>query len=275
MNYSNTTLYFKCLFLLWALFFMQTVVFAGGPWAEGKGKGYVEASSLFAVATTTMDHTYQIYAEVGVTEKFTLKTILPFKYISTPDDIDMMQFEPGKLFGVSNFVLGGKYEVYKKKVVMSAGLDVEMKTVKSNDALGLRTGYEKFTIRPIYSVGFGMEKVYTYSEFRPGFSTNGYGHDINLIAEVGGKVDENVWIAGYLEYKGVFKNGNFNDTDEIAYSATGYFRDEQNFFTAGVKLAAYLHKGFGLNGAVFYGRGVTTAGGGSSIAVKAGVFYDW
>lgn len=262
-------------FLLIILVLTTTNIFAGGPWAEGKGKGYVETSALFAVATTTQDHTYQIYAEVGVTEKFTLKLIVPFKYISSPNDIDVTRFEKGKLFGIGNMVIGGKYEFYKKKFLMSAGLDLELGIIKKDDELGLRTGYEKYTIRPVYSIGYGIEKLYTYGEIKPGFSTNGFGHDINLIAEVGGKVDDNVWLAGYFEFKGVFKNGDFNDNELPSYSATGFYRDQQNFLTIGVKLAAYLYNGFGLNGAAFYGKGVTTAGGGSSIAVKAGIFYDW
>ncbi|MEZ5008224.1 MAG: hypothetical protein R2728_05900 [Chitinophagales bacterium] len=248
---------------------------AGGPWAEGKGKGYVETSALFAVATTTKDHTYQLYAEVGLLEKLTFKAIIPLKYISTPNDLDPNRFEQGTLFGISNVTLGLKYEVFKKKAVMSVGFDTELKTLNSDAALGLRTGYQKYTFRPIYSVGYGVEKLYTYGEIKPGFSTNGFGHDINVIAEIGGKVDENIWIAGYFEIRGVFKNGDFNTLDAETFLNTGFYRDRQNFFTAGAKIAATLVKGFGINGAVFYGTNVTQSNGGGLISVKAGIYYDW
>ncbi|MEZ5003807.1 MAG: hypothetical protein R2730_12315 [Chitinophagales bacterium] len=248
---------------------------AGGPWAEGQGKGYVETSALFAVATNTKDHTYQLYAEIGWLEKLTFKAIVPLKNISTPDDLDPQMFEQGSLLGIGNITLGLKYEVMKKKAVMSVGFDTELKTLRSNNALGLRTGYQKYTFRPIYSVGFGIEKLYTYGELKPGFSTNGFGHDVNIVAEVGGKVDENIWLAGYFEMKGVFKNGDFNNNDPVVFASTGFYRDRQNFFTAGIKIAATLVKGFGMNGAVFYGTNVTQSEGGGSIAVKAGIYYDW
>jgi hypothetical protein len=208
-------------------------------------------------------------------EKLTLKVVLPMKYVGSPDNLDATMFRKGKVFGMGNAILGLKYEFFKKKVVLSAGLETELRTVSALDEFGLRTGFEKFTFRPVFSTGWGTDKVYAYGELKPGFSTNHFGHDINFVSEIGGRVDEKVWLAAYFEIKGVFKNGSFNDSDAPAYAATGYYRDQQNYLSFGAKFAAYLHKGFGLNTGIFYGRGVNQPDGGGSASVKVGLFYDW
>ncbi len=261
----------SCVFIVLVFICFQAI--AGGPWAEGKKKGYVEASSLFTIGSTVTDHTHQIYAEIGVLEKLSLKTIIPFKYISTPEDLGP-DFIQGSLFGISNVLLGAKYEVFKKKAVMSVGLDVSFQTIKENDQLGMRSGFKKFTFIPIYSIGFGMEKFYTYAEIKPGFSTNGFGHEFGLVYELGGKVDENIWLGLYSELKVVYDNGSFNDTDVSTYQSLGSFIDGSDFFTVGGKFSAILVAGFGVNAAVFYGTSVSGSGGGAA-SVKVGLFYDW
>jgi hypothetical protein len=255
---------------------LPSATWAGGPWAEGKGRGYVETSALFNLLNENLDHTYQVYAEAGLLEKLTLKLVVPLKYVGSPDNLDVSQFEKGKLFGISNINVGLKYEFFKKAAVLSAGMDAEMRTVNAYDEFGLRTGYEKFTFRPVFAAGWGTEMVYAYGELKPGFSTNGFGHELGFVTEVGGKVDENVWLAFYFEIRGVFRNGDFNDRDAAAYAATGFFRDQQNYFTTGVKFAADLHKGFGINFGAFYGSGVNQPeSSGGILALKAGLFYDW
>ena len=261
--------------ILTCLILIPTLLSAGGPWAEGKGKGFVETGALFNIGTENLDHTYQIYSEFGLIEKLTFKFVLPLKNISSPENIDVSQVQKGQLFGVGNVILGLKYEFFKKKIVLSAGLDTELRTISAFDDFGLRTGYEKYTFRPNFSVGWGIDNVYAYGEIRPGFSTNSYGHDINFVSEIGGKVDENVWLAAYFEIKGVFNNGNFNDNDAEAYQLTGYFQDRQNFYSLGVKFSAILYQGFGLNAGLFYGKGVNQPDGGGAVAIKVGLFYDW
>lgn len=248
---------------------------AGGPWAEGKGKGFVELSFLSPIRSSAQDLTFQLYSEIGVTEKITLKAVLPFKSVGSPDNINTMKFDKGNLFGISNIVIGAKYQILKKKVVLSAGFDAELKTVKSNDELGLRTGFEKYTFRPIVSVGFGMDKFYTYAELKPGFSTSNHGHELNAVAELGGEVSKDIWLAAYFEYRGVIKEGSFNSFDPEAYANTGFFRDGLRFFTAGAKFSAKLYKDFGVSLGMFYGTSVSQSGAGGLFSLKGGFFYDW
>lgn len=250
-------------------------VMAGGPWAEGKGKGYAELSALFNITKDNKDHIYQLYSEVGVTDKLTAKLILPFRLLSSPSSFDPNVVTIGQVFGISNPTIGLKYEFFKEKVVLSAGMDVEFGLIKTFDEGGLRTGFERYTFKPVFAVGWGIEKLYTYAEVIPGFSTNGFGHEMGFVAELGGKIDEQIWLAAYFQIRGVFKNGDYNLTDGPTYMLTGYFRDRQNFYSVGVKFSAILFKGFGLNLGGFYGSSVSQTGGTGLFSFKAGLFYDW
>src|SRR5436190_6976899 len=75
------------------LYMFPVISFAIGPWPMEKNKSYaqfsgsfqtynkifIEGGALTEVKFKTHDNTYQLYAEYGLSEKFTMKIILPFK----------------------------------------------------------------------------------------------------------------------------------------------------------------------------------------------------
>ncbi len=265
---------------LYILLFVPAVLNAGGPWSEGQWKGFTEVSALFSIATTTTDNTYQVYSELGLTDNLTMKFILPLKQIKSPSNLDPTLGVPkSSLFGPGNIVLGAKYKVYDDLFLLSLGADVEFPGVKRTDVAGLRTGYDKYSFRPVVSIGKGFNNSYAYAELKPGFNTNNYSHEMGAVAEFGGKVEDILWLAGYMEYRGTFGDRGFNETDEDAYISTGFFRDQQRFLTLGLKVSVEVTDEFGISGGAFYGvslnNGVTASTGGSVVSAKVGLYYNW
>ena len=253
---------------------------AGGPWSEGQWKGFAEVSSLFSIATTTTDNTYQLYSELGLSDEFTVKFIFPLKQIKSPSDMEENTGIPqGSLFGPGNIVFGMKYKVYEDLFLLSLGADLEFPGAKRKDDVGLRSGFDKYSLRPIVSIGKGFDKSYAHAEFKPAFNTNNYSHEMGVVAEVGGQLEEILWLAGYIEYRGTIGNRGFNETDEEAYSFTGFFRDQQRFLTLGLKISVDITQGFGISGGAFYGigfqNGTNAPNGGSVVSAKAGLYYNW
>ncbi len=269
---------FGCITLL--LFSLNT--FAGGPWAEGKFKGYAEISGSFTLLTTTRDNTYQTYLEFGLTDKITFKGILPFKYVKSQEDIDDFSgdlLSSTSLWGIGNILVGLKYQLPIEKIPFSIGFDTELGTLKTENNQGLRTAYNTYTFIPNISLGMGWDNKYAFVELRPGFRINNFSHYISIVGEFGGKLKDMIWVSLYAELRNSFKNGSFNDIEDLSlgddspFNLTGFYRDRQGWFNFGPKLAIELKKGFGINAAALYSLGM--ANGGEAVSVKAGVYYDW
>lgn len=259
------------------LLLCPTVLFAGGPWAMEKGKGYAELSLSSGFSSWIVDLSIQGYLEVGLGKRFTAKLIVPAKYMSTTLDKDN-EFVPAtigtaSLWGPGNVVAGLAYQLYKKKVVLAAKLDVWGKTTRADDAHGLRTGYEKWSFRPTFSLGQGVGMFYWFTDVYAELNTNNYSHGLGAIAEGGFTRNQKFYVSLYLQYAQNFRNGNFNSTQPAAYALTGFFVDGEQYVSVGLKLAQTVKNGWGINGGLF--RIFTISDGSGILSGKLGVYKTW
>ncbi|WP_375444532.1 hypothetical protein [uncultured Fibrella sp.] len=277
-------------FLLTSLLLLtlSTLSMAGGPWVRGYRKGFLQIgySGLYynavygsagaeqAVFRNTSDVTLQLYAEYGFAKGWEVRGVLPYKLLSTGTSTNLSAnpVAAGTLSGVGNIGLGVKRALLEGAVKLSVGVDALANTFTNNDRLGLRTGYEGWTVMPYLSLGSGGQRTYYYAEAGYGFMTQNYSNFLKLNGEFGYKVHPRLWLAGTLDFRLPAKNGPFFNTE--AYQFSGTYLNNQMYLGAGVK-AAYdiVPDRFGLTASVIgalAGENVPYAR-----SYNAGVFIKW
>ncbi len=249
-------------------------LYAGGPWVSPKLGGYFEVGGSFTSASTVTDNTYQLYSEFGITKRLSFKGVIPFKQISSPEDVEETSnnaVEFGKLTGLNNIILGLRYQL-SQRLPIAVGFDFSLNTFRIKANQGLRTGYESFTLRPVFAIGGSTNTSYYYAQFMPGFSTNNYSADFTFVLEYGGKISPKSYLALYFQGRIPFSNGNFNDTDASAFEFTGFYIDRQNYYVVGPKLSIGLGKNWGISSALFLVIGRPQDG--NVISTKIGLYYQ-
>lgn len=263
-------------FLFLIVMIISLLSYAGGPWAQAQWKGYTEVSGISAFSTVVLDVSIQSYTELGLGKNLTAKLIVPAKYMST--ELSGAQKElpssvpSGSLWGPGNIVVGLRYQILKKKVVLGAGLDVWARTLKKDDLRGLRTGYDKWGFRPTISIGQGYKNGYWYTDVYADIGTNNYSEGIGLIAE-GGWKKEKFYLSLYMQYVQSFYNDNFYDLQPASYRETGFFRDQETYISVGPKFGYTIKNGWGLNTALY--RIFVLTDGSGILSGQLGVFKTW
>lgn len=273
------------LLLSFCLVTLSTAAWAGGPWVPGFKKGFLQIgySGLYYNAVynadgnesasfrNTSDVTLQLYAEYGFAPKWGLRAILPYKSLTTgPSENAVANPVPaGTLTGLGNVGLGVKRSLIDG---LSVGVDVLANTFTNNDKLGLRTGYEGWTVMPYLSLGGGSKRTYYFAEVGYGFMTQNYSNFLKLNGEFGYKVHPRLWLAATLDFRLPAKNGPFFNTE--AYRFTTTYLNDQMYLGAGIK-AAYdiVPDKFGLSASVIgalAGQNVPF-----TPSFNAGVFLKW
>lgn len=253
----------KNIFILTAIIFLFSVnIFAGGPWTLKKNKSYLQVSyniiasnnhlfstenkdkSLFLSRAIT-DQTTSFYGEYGVTDKFTLITHIPFKYTKNSEEVllplDLYQADHGTLNSFGNTSITGKYQFYKKKVIMAADLSVSFPTGKTDTKTRLRTGYDTYGIQPGIHFGYSKDKFYTYGHVAYNYRTK-LTDEYKLTMEL-----------GYKLYKGIFTIVAFDIVQSTKVQAprtnefTFLYQDQQEYIASTLKLSKNLYKNMGIN----------------------------
>ncbi|MBO0932343.1 hypothetical protein [Fibrella aquatilis] len=228
---------------------LPSLTFAGGPWIRGFRKGFLQIgySGLYydgvygptgletPVFRSTSDVTLQLYGEYGLGKGWEIRGVLPYKLLQTGSSTNTLAnpTPAGTLSGVGNIGLGLKRAVLAGAV--SVGVDVLANTFTNNDRLGLRTGYEGWTVLPYVSVGAGGSRTYYFAEVGYGFMTQNYSNYLKLNGEFGYKLHPRLWVAGTLDFRLPAKNGPFFNTE--AYQFTAAYLNNQRFLGAGIKAA--------------------------------------
>lgn len=231
------------------LSFLSTTVQAGGPWIRGYRKGFVQFgySGLYynavfgptgserAVYRNTSDVTLQVYAEYGIAKGWEVRGVLPYKLLRTSTSADRAAnpVPAGTLSGIGNIGLGIKRSVVEGAV--SVGVDVLANTFTNNDRLGLRTGYEGWTVLPYVSVGFGGKRTYVYAEIGYGFMTQNYSNFAKINSEFGYRLHPRLWVAAVADFRLPTKSGPFFNTE--AYQFTATYLNDQMYLGTGIKAA--------------------------------------
>jgi hypothetical protein len=243
---KHTTISLIAFFLL-----VPVLVQAGGPWVRGYRKGFLQIgySGLYydgvfgpsgseqASFRPTSDVTWQLYAEYGFAKGWEVRGVLPYKRLSTGASTNTLEnpVPAGTLSGLGNIGLGVKRAILDGPVKLSVGVDALANTFTNNDRLGLRTGYEGWTVLPYLSLGSGGKRTYFYAEVGYGFMTQNYSNFLKLNGEFGYQVHPRLWVAGTLDFRLPARNGPFFNTE--AYQFTGTYLNDQQFLGTGIKAA--------------------------------------
>jgi len=265
---------------------------AQSPWTQEKGGGFGQFS-LMAIPTydtffaknlngmsRISDREYteigaQIYLEYGILENTTIVLDAPFKVLNASEpiiNIAPLPYESGTLAGLGNIRLAVRQGILTDGVHLAAQLLAELPTRRQDDATGLRTGYDAFTILPSLSVGGGLGKGYIYGYGGVGFRTNEYSTFWNVGLEGGYNPFEPFWIMLFFDVYQSFENG--NRTDLISYRASGFYVNDQEWASLGGKLLYNINDKIGLTAATtlsaFAGNQVP-----KSPSIALGVFTEW
>ncbi|GAA4406438.1 hypothetical protein GCM10023187_25880 [Nibrella viscosa] len=228
-----------------------SLVMAGGPWIRSYRKGFVQVgysglyyNSVFGPSGSELpvyrnisDVTLQLYAEYGIAKGWEIRGVLPYKLLrtGTSTNLSANPTPAGTLTGIGNIGLGVKRAILEGSARLSIGVDALANTVSNNDRLGLRTGYEGWTVMPYVSLGSGGTRTYYYAEAGYGFMTQNYSNFLKLNGELGYRIHPRLWVAGTLDFRLPAENGPFFNTE--AYQFTGAYLNNQMFLGTGIKAA--------------------------------------
>ena len=260
-------------------------VYSQSPWTQKKGESYLQLSFTTIPSYSTLfgnpeynterkinDNTLQLYAEYGISDKTTLIANLPLKMVAsnevTSPTITPFTTEDSQT-ALGNIQLGIKQNFYNNKWLISGQLLLEANTGTYEEASGLRTGYDAWTITPTFIVGRGFNNWYIQAFTGVDIRTNEYSSAFKLGGEAGYKALDWLWVAGFLDGVASFQNGDF--LDPTNNRLTGLYVNNQSYAAFGVKLIGEFDKNFGVNagfGGAFDGRNVA-----KSPALSLGLYY--
>jgi len=283
---------------------------AGGPWPRKKNSGYAQLGFTYVGYSSFYNHegkitslrrpvtdfTSQLYLDYGLTDRLTMTANLPFKYVSTADRIssaDTTYFQDtiqsGSLFGLNNVMLGFKYNIIKKKVLFSAGLNVEANVAKYDSISALRTGANTWVFHPYLSVGtsFFSGKLYTLLDAGYRVRLNNYSHEADFNFELGYSWNQKTYFILNVAGRFSMQNGSFNNNVTTMVNPsdstittihpngrdlhTSLYTNNQQFIGYGLKFIQKIKK-VQINAAVYIGSGQMVA---AAPSYNLGVAYEW
>ena len=299
------TRFFTLVFLVLT---MAQTASAGGPWPLKKNSGYAQLGFTYVGYSKFFNHegkvtdlrrpvtdfTSQLYLDYGLTDKLTLTANLPFKYVSSADKIsspDSLYFQDtlqaGDLFGLSNVMLGLKYNIINKKVLFSAGLNVEANVAKYDSLTTLRTGPSAWVFHPYVSVGTSFGKFYTFLDAGYRLRLNNYSDEVDLKFEFGYSWNQKTYfilnVSGRLSMQeGSYDNNvtpvvNPSDSTSVSLHPNGrdlhtsLYPNNQQYIGYGLKFIQKIKK-VHINAAVYFGMGNMVA---AAPSYNLGVAYEW
>jgi len=285
--------------LVAAFLLLFHTVHAAGPWPKKKGSGYAQLGFTYVgynsffnhegkvvpLRRSVVDLTSQVYLDYGITERLTLTTNLPFKYVSSSERIastDTSYFRDtvpnGNLFGLSNVTLGLKYNIINKRVLFSAGLNTEANVAKYDSLTTLRTGPSAWVFHPYLSVGttFYKHKFYTFLDAGYRLRLNGYSDEVDFSYELGFSWNQKTYFIANVSGRFSLKEGSLdnNITPEAPHGRdlhTSLYPNNQQYVGFGLKFIQKIRK-VHLNAAVYFGTGQMVA---ATPSYNLGVAYEW
>ncbi len=261
---------------------------AQSPWTKKKKEAYLQLSyttipsysELFGDPTYSTerkinDNTLQFFTEYGLTDKTTLIINLPLKLVSTNNLVDQTNSSPittkDSKTALGNIQIGFKHNVIHKKWLLTGQLTVEANTTTAfEEASGLRTGYDAWTVTPLLITGTSINKWYLQGFTGIDIRTNNYSSAFKIGGEAGYKTTDWLWIAGFIDIVASFKNGDIEE--QTSNLLTGLYVNNQSFGGYGFKFIGEINNYFGANlglGGAFSGRNVA-----KKPAISLGIYCD-
>lgn len=298
MKFLSKHSFIRFFFIITTICFFSSCTYAQGPWVQKKNTGFIQLQTTLLVQGTydglilkeislaktetninreVVNSDVGIYAMYGLTDKLTLFTQLPFKYVATKEQTDSLYhpnlLEQGSLFGLSNYRLGIKYGLLDKNLKIAASLQTSWNTAKKELENGLTTGYLSNSFGLFGHVGGSLSpRWYSFLDLGYNVSTDDYSDFINANFELGFKAatTQSLWIVLNINIRESVENGAFLNENLIQ---TGLYPNDQEWNGYGIKFLYELKNqiGFTLGTAgAFSANYVGFAG-----PITFGIFKKW
>lgn len=254
--------------LIAALFVVQTGF--SQAWLKKAGEGYAQigfstltGKSIYngteeelGLNRTLVDNTIQLYGEYAVSDKFTVITSIPYKLISTGEEVleggyltDTLP--AGSKNGLGNITLSGVYGLKQMgSVVASLELKTTLFTSSVDENLGIRTGYQAWGIAPTIHLGRGG-KYFTSLDLGTNFRTNGYSTQIQSQFQVGRQFKDKIYAILLFGLQASLEDGDAADGNS---RHTGLYTNDISYFYPALKFGYALTDN--INAWAFMGGGL-------------------
>lgn len=259
--------------------------YAQSPWTKEKGSFYTQLSFTTIPGYDALygnpdynserkitDNTLQFYGEYGLTNNTTLILNLPLKLIKTADLVSTTSITAsGKETSLGNIEVGLKHNFSKKNWILSGQFSVEANTGNFDNTTGIRTGYDAWSLTPLFLAGKSFGKSYLQTFVGATIRTNSYSSNFKIGGEYGGKITNSIWLIGFIDIVKSFKNG-----DVILPASnlvTGLYVNDQEYGSFGAKVIGEFSENFGITGGfggAFFGNNVA-----KSPALTFGVYHKF
>lgn len=259
---------FKRIMLTVLTITLTSSLIAQGPWTQKKKTGFVQFQTTQPTGTydglivkensitdrksinrEVLNMDFGIYAQYGITDKLTLITNIPFKYVATQSKTDSLYhpnlLSKGSLFGLSNFHLGIKYRLIEKKIKVATSFQANLNTSRSDLDKGLTTGYLSNSFGLFGHVGGSISKrVYSFLDLGYNVSTNNYSDFIKVFFELGYKASKSkeFWVILNIDSKESMENGSYLNEN---LGQTGLYVNDQEWGSYRLKLMYETEKQIG------------------------------
>ncbi len=268
---------------------------AGGPWPQLKGNGYFKLSEWWTVFDqhytdqglidpnlTTGIYNTSLYAEYGITNRFT--TIVNFPFLSRNYVNNLRSGTTGDIIVAGDAIntigdidLGLKLGLTKPGASVPVALTLFLGVPTGTDIAGaegnLQTGDGEFNqmLQLDAGKGFNLGKTSAYLSAYTAFNhrTKGFSEEFRYGLEFGlGLLSEKLWTTAKLNVVESLKNG---DTAENTTN-TSIFANNSEFSSIELGLNYYVSSNFGISASVAGAiRGEIIA---AAPSYSVGIFYD-
>jgi len=256
-------------FTLLILLTFPLSIFAGGPWLEKKKSGYFQFQTTLPIGSynrlfldgnkqldlnrSVIDLNFQAYLEYGITDKLNLITVLPFKYIATGSEQKSLTnstlLPNGNLSGIGNYKIALKHQVSNKNLKIAVSVQSSFKPINNALDKGLITGYDANSIGLYGHIGKSFS-ARSYSFLEGGINTvsNNFSDFYEIHYEIGHQFKNSVWGVFTLDLRESLRNGSYQNDN---LRQTGFYTNNQEYFSFGLKSSYELKNKVGLTAAVF------------------------
>ncbi len=269
--------------------------FAGGGWLQKAKSGYTQLSYTFMSYSSISngndgsldlqrkisDRTLQAYAEYGLSDKFELDLVFPYKMVSTSSSINMNfnpiysdTLESGNLKGFGNIYTAIKYNLGEGKYAHAVKLGYGWDSAPSNPLIGLQTGYSTNYINASYRISKGYTKSYINLDVSYQYMGSTYSDYFISNLELGTKVSYNdqihTWFSFILHgYLALDDQGERN----LNYPYTGLNVNGESDFSFGIKMNTYLNEHYSITVGAY--GGILAKYQARAVSTSIGLAYEW
>ncbi|MBI1185712.1 hypothetical protein GC194_15705 [bacterium] len=256
-------------------------LFAGGPWATGKGNAFFEAGFTTKSWTGRFAGDYQnsvtqqlnrkvsesnwlFYAEYGISQK--LSAVFNGSYNLVATGVELLPdagkdysnlLASGRLAAPGNPALTLKYQLGNGSVAWSVYGTYQPNFSSGIIEKGLQTDFNGSAFTGGLWLGQGLEKWYW--QLSSGFCarSNHYAESVVGNAQIGYQLWRNAWLIADANYVVSMQNGTHIKS---CYEQTGLYLDNKGYVACGAKLFAQIKGNFYGTLACYTGFGVTNSG---------------